>query len=66
MHFCLNHCTIHVLPLLFQIKNCAHYVTIVVFSRWFYDAGCLDDFPIDQRSIVLKDYHGRYYQDFYR
>lgn len=47
-------------------RKCSHYVTIVVFSRWFYSAKSLDEFPVGERTRIGKDYRGRFYQDFYR
>ncbi|KAL5017610.1 hypothetical protein ScPMuIL_007199 [Solemya velum] len=47
-------------------QNCCHDVTIVLFSRTFYDLQCIDDFPSDMRDCLQQDYKGRYYEDFYR
>ncbi|XP_062606005.1 GATOR1 complex protein DEPDC5-like isoform X1 [Saccostrea cucullata] len=47
-------------------QNCLHDVTIVLFSRTFYKAQSLDDFPEYMRDCIVCDYKGRYYQDFYR
>uniref|UniRef100_A0A915LAE1 DEP domain-containing protein n=1 Tax=Romanomermis culicivorax TaxID=13658 RepID=A0A915LAE1_ROMCU len=47
--------------------KCSHYVTIVLFSRWFYvNCESLQYFPLDQQCKIQKDYRGRYYQDFYQ
>lgn len=43
-----------------------HEVTIVLFSRTFYQAKSLDEFPSSMRECLQKDYKGRYYEDFYR
>ncbi|CAG9857512.1 unnamed protein product [Phyllotreta striolata] len=43
-----------------------HEVTIVLFSRTFYEAGSLEEFPQHMRECLQKDYKGRYYEDFYR
>lgn len=43
-----------------------HEVTIVLFSRTFYAAKSLDEFPIHMRDCLQMDYRGRYYEDFYR
>ncbi|CRL03427.1 CLUMA_CG016236, isoform B [Clunio marinus] len=43
-----------------------HEVTIVLFSRTFYAAKCLDEFPVHMRDCLQQDYRGRYYEDFYR
>ncbi|KAI4460798.1 dep domain containing protein 5 [Holotrichia oblita] len=43
-----------------------HEVTIVLFSRTFYKASSLEEFPLHMRECLQKDYKGRYYEDFYR
>ncbi|XP_065337206.1 GATOR complex protein Iml1 isoform X2 [Cloeon dipterum] len=43
-----------------------HEVTIVLFSRTFYKANSLDEFPLYMRECLQKDYKGRFYEDFYR
>lgn len=43
-----------------------HEVTIVLFSRTFYQASTLEEFPQHMRECLQKDYKGRYYEDFYR
>lgn len=43
-----------------------HEVTIVLFSRTFYTAKSLDEFPPTMRECLQQDYKGRYYEDFYR
>ncbi|KAF5306981.1 hypothetical protein FQR65_LT07204 [Abscondita terminalis] len=43
-----------------------HEVTIVLFSRTFYDAASLEEFPEHMRECLQQDYRGRYYEDFYR
>lgn len=43
-----------------------HEVTIVLFSRTFYEAKSLDEFPVEMRECLQKDYRGRFYEDFYR
>lgn len=43
-----------------------HEVTIVLFSRTFYAAKSLDEFPTYMRECLQMDYKGRYYEDFYR
>lgn len=43
-----------------------HEVTIVLFSRTFYEAKSLDEFPIEMRECLQMDYRGRFYEDFYR
>ncbi|VDN52047.1 unnamed protein product [Dracunculus medinensis] len=44
-------------------NNCAHYVTLIVVSRWYFDEDSLDDVA---KEKVSKDCRGRYYEDFYR
>ncbi|XP_014258974.1 GATOR complex protein DEPDC5 isoform X2 [Cimex lectularius] len=43
-----------------------HEVTIVLFSRTFYKAQSLDEFPHFMRECLQQDYKGRFYEDFYR
>ncbi|XP_055630377.1 GATOR complex protein Iml1 isoform X2 [Toxorhynchites rutilus septentrionalis] len=43
-----------------------HEVTIVMFSRTFYAAKSLEEFPLHMRECLQIDYKGRYYEDFYR
>ncbi|XP_026682064.1 GATOR complex protein DEPDC5-like [Diaphorina citri] len=43
-----------------------HEVTIVLFSRTYYEANSLEDFPEFMQECLQKDYKGRYYEDFYR
>jgi hypothetical protein len=45
---------------------CQHDVTMTLFSRVFYDAKSLEDFPQSLRQYINKDYRGRLYEDFYR
>ncbi|KAK2895758.1 GATOR1 complex protein DEPDC5 isoform X3 [Channa argus] len=47
-------------------KNCSHEVTVVLFSRTFYNAKTIDEFPEIVRSSVRQDHEGRFYDDFYR
>ncbi|XP_023323795.1 GATOR complex protein DEPDC5 [Eurytemora carolleeae] len=44
----------------------AHEVTIVLFSRIFYDAKDLSEFPLYMTPCLQKDYRDRFYEDFYR
>ncbi|XP_015788875.1 GATOR complex protein DEPDC5 isoform X2 [Tetranychus urticae] len=46
--------------------NCAHDVTIVLFSRTFYKAKSTDEFPPEMRGCLQQDYKNRFYEDFYR
>lgn len=43
-----------------------HEVTIVLFSRCFYNAQNISDFPEYMRECMQQDYKGRFYEDFYR
>ncbi|XP_057336662.1 GATOR complex protein Iml1 isoform X5 [Microplitis mediator] len=43
-----------------------HEVTIVLFSRTFYNASTLEEFPNHMRECLQQDYRGRFYEDFYR
>lgn len=45
---------------------CQHDVTMTLFSRVFYDAKCLEDFPVSVRQTINSDHRGRFYEDFYR
>ncbi|XP_057176797.1 GATOR complex protein DEPDC5 isoform X5 [Triplophysa rosa] len=47
-------------------KNCSHEVTVVLFSRTFYSAKSLEEFPEIQRASIRQDHEGRYNEDFYR
>ncbi|XP_073685400.1 GATOR1 complex protein DEPDC5 [Garra rufa] len=47
-------------------KNCSHEVTVVLFSRTFYSAKSMEEFPELQRASIRQDHEGRYYEDFYR
>lgn len=41
-------------------------MTIVLFSRTFYEAKYLEEFPVFMRDCLQMDYKGRFYEDFYR
>ncbi|XP_060555482.1 GATOR1 complex protein DEPDC5-like, partial [Ruditapes philippinarum] len=45
---------------------CLHDVTIVMFSRTFYEAHSRDEFPQYMQECLQQDYLGRFYEDFYR
>ncbi|XP_039717939.1 GATOR1 complex protein DEPDC5 isoform X3 [Pteropus medius] len=47
-------------------KNCSHEVTVVLFSRTFYDAKSADEFPEVNRASIRQDHKGRFYEDFYK
>lgn len=46
--------------------KCNHDVNIVLFSRVFYEAKSMDQFPPHMAGCVQVDYKGRFYEDFYR
>ncbi|CAF1152502.1 unnamed protein product [Rotaria sordida] len=45
---------------------CQHDVTMTLFSRVFYDAKSLYDFPQSLQQDINVDHRGRFYEDFYR
>lgn len=45
---------------------CSHEVTIVLFSRTFYEAQNIEEFPLHMRDCLQQDYKMRFYEDFYR
>ncbi|KAM6984843.1 GATOR1 complex protein DEPDC5 [Aplochiton taeniatus] len=47
-------------------KNCSHEVTVVLFSRTFYSAKTIEEFPEILRGSIRQDHEGRFYEDFYR
>lgn len=48
-------------------QGISHDVTIVMFSRTFYDSDNIEDFPQMMHGCLQKDmYRKRYYEDFYR
>ncbi|XP_074544600.1 GATOR1 complex protein DEPDC5 isoform X2 [Halichoeres trimaculatus] len=47
-------------------KNCSHEVTVVLFSRTFYNAKTIEEFPEILRGSIRSDHEGRFYEDFYR
>jgi hypothetical protein len=47
-------------------QTCLHDVTIALFSRIFYNAKRLDEFPLPIRAEIRKDNKGRFYEDFFR
>ncbi|CAF1052106.1 unnamed protein product [Adineta ricciae] len=46
--------------------SCQHDVTMTLFSRVFYDAKSLEDFPASLRQDINIDHRGKFYEDFYR
>lgn len=49
-----------------KMLSCCHDVTIVMFSRTFYDAKDKEEFPEGMRGCLQQDYRGRFYEDYYR
>lgn len=54
------------MTLYFQKEGSNHDVTIVLFSRTYYKASSIDEFPPYMKECLLEDYKGRFYEDFYR
>ncbi|KOB71213.1 DEP domain-containing protein 5 [Operophtera brumata] len=48
-----------------QKNGSNHEVTIVLFSRTFYKAKSLEEFPQHMKDCLQKNYRGRFYEDFY-
>jgi hypothetical protein len=46
--------------------KCCHDVTIVMFSRTYYDAKDKEEFPDWMRACLQQDHRGRFYEDYYR
>ena len=46
--------------------NCQHDVTMTLFSRVFYEAKSIEDFPVSLREHINQDHRNRFYEDFYR
>lgn len=47
-------------------ETCQHDVTIALFSRVFYEANSMDEFPQQVTACIKQDYKGRFFEDFYR
>jgi DEP domain-containing protein 5 len=47
-------------------QTCQHDVTITLFSRVFYDAKTIDEFPSATQACIHQDHRNRFYEDFYR
>ncbi|XP_015779436.1 PREDICTED: LOW QUALITY PROTEIN: DEP domain-containing protein 5-like [Acropora digitifera] len=43
-----------------------HDVSIILFSRTFYDAQSIGDFPSSPSRSIQQDPYGRFYEDFYQ
>ena len=52
--------------LLFQRNNTNHEVTITLFSRIFYKASSIHEFPDYMQENVQQDFRNMFYEDFYR
>uniref|UniRef100_A0AAF5PRU9 DEP domain-containing protein n=3 Tax=Wuchereria bancrofti TaxID=6293 RepID=A0AAF5PRU9_WUCBA len=53
-------------PQLFEQWNkqhCAHSITFIVTSRWYFNEQLLNE---EMKEKLCIDYRGKYYQDFYR
>ena len=49
-----------------QNQACQHDVTISLFSRVFYKASDMSEFPTGTKECIKIDEKGRFYEDFYR
>lgn len=47
-------------------NDCSHDINIVLFSRTFYDAESIEEFPKEMRECLQVDYKNRFYEDCYR
>lgn len=47
-------------------NDCSHDITIILFSRTFYDAENIEEFPKEMRECLQLDYKNRFYEDCYR
>lgn len=50
----------------YKTFKCSHDVTIVFFSRTFYKAKDINDFPESMRECLQQDSQKRFYEDYYR
>ncbi|KRY71381.1 DEP domain-containing protein 5 [Trichinella pseudospiralis] len=46
-------------------RNCSHFVSIVLFSRCFYNTEQLKNLPSEVYEGMMQNGNGEYYQDFY-
>lgn len=46
--------------------KCTHDVTIVLFSRTYFEATSEKEFPPEMRPCLQRDHQGRFYEDYYR
>ncbi len=47
-------------------QTCQHDVTITLFSRVFYEAKSMDEFPPATNECIKQDHKNRFFEDFYR
>lgn len=47
-------------------NDCSHDITIILFSRTYYEAESLEEFPKEMRECLQVDYKNRFYEDCYR
>ena len=50
----------------FQRHGTNHEVTITLFSRLFYKANSIHEFPEYMRENVQQDFRNMFYEDFYK
>lgn len=62
--FYLNHSNQSLL-FFFKTFNCSHDVTIVLFSRSFYESKDINEFPESMHKCLQQDSKKRFYEDFY-
>lgn len=51
---------------IWRSNDCSHDITIILFSRTFYDAESIEEFPKEMRECLQVDYKNRFYEDCYR
>lgn len=49
-----------------RLYECSHDITIVLFSRTFYEAESIEEFPKEMRECLQQDNKNRFYEDCYR
>lgn len=47
-------------------NDCSHDITIILFSRTYYDAENIEEFPKEMRECLQIDSKNRFYEDCYR
>lgn len=45
---------------------CSHDITIILFSRTFYEAKSINEFPKEMQHCLQVDSKNRFYEDYYR